>query len=159
MNRSRFWDYFNASALLKNFTLRVHKFTFKWDLVWHLSVCLLSLSPFAFSGNRGFAVLPFSVWLFYNALFWLGSRFEAFCGCWSVFFILILCRANMIFPGFGRVTLSFRQSVEDLLVSPKLLPVLSGSFLLVTMSLYVTGKSLGGPPLCYSSCSHCLSKW
>lgn len=138
---SRFWDYFNASALLKNFTLRVHKFTFKWDLVWHLSVCLLSLSPFAFSGNRGFAVLPFSVWLFYNALFWLGSR------------------ANLIFPGFGRVTLSFRQSVEDLLVSPKLLPVLSGSFLLVTMSLYVTGKSLGGPPLCYSSCSHCLSKW
>jgi hypothetical protein len=65
----------------------------------------------------------------------------------------------MIIPGFGRLKHSFKQSVEDLLVSPRLLPILSISFLLVTLSLAVTGKRLGGPPLCYGGCGHCLSKW
>src|SRR5690606_2309988 len=41
----------------------------------------------------------------------------------------------------------------------KLLPVLSISFLLVALSLIVTGHRLGGPPLCYQSCGQCLSRW
>jgi hypothetical protein len=36
---------------------------------------------------------------------------------------------------------------------------LSISFLLVALSLAVTGHILGGPPLCYSSCSVCLNQW
>ena len=43
--------------------------------------------------------------------------------------------------------------------SPKLLPVLSFSFLLVALSLAVTGRRLGGPPLCYRSCGTCLARW
>jgi hypothetical protein len=43
--------------------------------------------------------------------------------------------------------------------SPKLLPVLSFSYLLVALSLSVTGNSLGGAPLCFRSCSVCLASW
>ena len=41
----------------------------------------------------------------------------------------------------------------------RLLPVISISFLLVVLLLSVAGRRLGGPPLCYSSCSVCLGKW
>ncbi len=37
--------------------------------------------------------------------------------------------------------------------------MLSISFLLVTISLAVTGDILEGPPLCYKSCYLCLSSW
>ena len=53
---------------------------------------------------------------------------------------------------------SFKSTVEDIF-SPKLLPVLSVSFLLVALSLAVTGHRLGGPPLCYRTCGQCLSIW
>ena len=135
------WDYFPGTALLRNFNLRVHKFTFQWDLAMHLSVCLASLTPFLFSGNRLYAILPISVWAFYNILVLIGTR-----------------RANLLVPGFGRFKHTFKASVEEFF-SPKLLPVLSFSFLLVALSLAVTGRRLGGPPLCYSSCGKCLSTW
>ena len=47
-------------------------------------------------------------------------------------------RANMLVPGFGRFKHTFKASVEEFF-SPKLLPVLSFSFLLVALSLTVTG--------------------
>ena len=37
--------------------------------------------------------------------------------------------------------------------------MISVSFLLVILLLTVAGKRLGGPPLCYSSCRVCLSRW
>ena len=139
--QSTLWDYFPGTALLRNFNLRVHKFTFQWDMAMHLSVCLASLTPFLFSGNRLYAILPISVWAFYNILVLIGTR-----------------RANLLVPGFGRFKHTFKASVEEFF-SPKLLPVLSFSFLLVALSLAVTGRRLGGPPLCYSSCGKCLSTW
>ena len=45
----------------------------------------------------------------------------------------------MLVPGFGRFKHTFKSSVEEFF-SPKLLPVLSFSFLLVALSLAVTGK-------------------
>ena len=47
-------------------------------------------------------------------------------------------RANHLIPGFGRFKHTFKASVEEFF-SPKLLPVLSFSFLLVALSLAVTG--------------------
>jgi hypothetical protein len=141
---SRFWDYLSGGAgsgLLRNFKLRVHKFTFQWDLALHFTICILSLAPFSFSGNRLYAILPIIVWAFYNILVLIGTR-----------------RANLLVPGFGRFKHTFKASVEEFF-SPKLLPVLSFSFLLVSLSLAVTGRTLGGPPLCYSSCGTCLSIW
>ena len=135
------WDFLSGSALLRNFNLRVHKFTFQWDLALHLAVCLASLTPFLFSGNRLYAILPISVWAFYNVLVLIGTR-----------------RANLLVPGFGRFKHTFKASVEEFF-SPKLLPVLSFSFLLVALSLAVTGRRLGGPPLCYRSCGTCLARW
>lgn len=44
-------------------------------------------------------------------------------------------------------------------MTPKLLPVLSISMLLVTLSLSVTGRRLGGPPLCYRPCAECMGVW
>jgi hypothetical protein len=46
----------------------------------------------------------------------------------------------MLVPGFGRFKHTFKASVEEFF-SPKLLPVLSFSFLLVALSLAVTGIS------------------
>jgi hypothetical protein len=109
--------------------------------VFHLSVCLSSLTPFAFSGNRLFAIIPLSVWLFYNFLFLIGAS-----------------RANSLVPGFSRFKHAFTASIEEFF-SAKLLPVISVSFLLVVLLLSVTGRRLGGPPLCYSSCHVCLAKW
>lgn len=67
-------NYFSGSAFMQNFTLRVHKFSFKWDLFFHLSVCIFSLGPFGYTGNQAYTVLPLSVWGFYNVLFLIGSR-------------------------------------------------------------------------------------
>ena len=61
-------------------------------------------------------------------------------------------------PGFGRLKHSFKASIEDFF-SPELLPVLSFSFLLVTLSFSVTGHHLGGPPPCFQPCGQCLAKW
>ena len=44
-------------------------------------------------------------------------------------------------------------------MTPRLLPVMSISLMLVTLSLGVTGHRLGGPPLCYRPCSECLAMW
>jgi hypothetical protein len=125
----------------RKFSLRVHKFSFQWDLVLHLSICLCSLIPFIFSGDRLLSLLPISVWIFYHVLFLLGPR-----------------QANLVIPGFGKFKNTFKTTIEDFF-SPKLLPVLSISFLLVALSLAVTGHRLGGPPLCYQSCSICLAQW
>lgn len=40
-----------------------------------------------------------------------------------------------------------------------MLPFFSLSFLLVVLSLSVTGHRLGGPPLCFKSCGECLASW
>lgn len=65
---------------------------------------------------------------------------------------------NAIIPDISLLKHTFKTSIEEFF-SPKLLPIMSISFLLVTLSLTVTGKKLNGPPLCYSSCSTCLSSW
>ena len=64
-----------GSVFIRNFNLRIHKFKFKWDLLLHLCICLSSLSPFAFSGNRLFAIIPLSVWSFYNLIFLISTRY------------------------------------------------------------------------------------
>jgi hypothetical protein len=99
----------------------VHKFTFQWELAMHLLVCILSLSPFFFTGRRLFSLIPISVWAFYNVLFILGPQFS-----------------NKVIPRFGKLRLSFKTTIEEFF-SPKLLPVLSISFLCVVLSLAVTG--------------------
>jgi len=137
----RIWMYLTGSALLRNFKLRVHKFIFQWDLVVHLAICIFSLAPFMLTGSRLYSVVPIIVWAFYNILFLIGTR-----------------RASLVIPNFGRLKHSFKALVEEFF-SPKLLPVLSVSFLLVALSLSVTGRRLGGPPLCYSTCKKCLALW
>lgn len=137
----RIWKWFQKNNFCRKFSLRVHKFSFQWDLVLHFCICIASLTPFFFTGDRIYAIIPLSIWLFYHILFYLGPR-----------------QANLVIPGFGRLKHSFQSTIEDFF-SPKLLPVLSISFLLVTLTLTVTGHRLGGPPLCYQSCSLCLSSW
>lgn len=107
----------------------------------HFLICIGSLSPFLFTGNRIYSLIPLSIWIFYHVLFYLGPR-----------------QANLVIPGFGRLKHSFQSTLEDFF-SPKLLPILSISFLSVTLTLTVTGHRLGGPPLCYQTCSLCLSSW
>jgi hypothetical protein len=67
-------------------------------------------------------------------------------------------RVERHFPGFAKFKLTLQTSIEDSF-SPKVIPLLSVSFLLVSLSLAVTGHILGGPPLCYSSCNVCLNRW
>lgn len=117
----RIYDILGRNNLCRKFNLRVHKFTFQWDLVLHLALCIFTLLPFLFSGDRKFAFIPITIWVFYHVLFLLGPR-----------------QANLVVPGFGRLKNTFKSTVEDFF-SPKLLPVLSISFLLVTLSLSVTG--------------------
>ena len=137
------WNYINfKNSFLRKVNMRVHKFQFQWDLVLHLLICLFSLTPFLFTGERMVAILPLSVWLFYNVLVMVGPRQTMY----------------LHIPGFVRPKHSFKTTIEDFF-SPKLLPVLSVSFLLVALSLSVTGHTLGGPPLCYQSCGTCLSSW
>lgn len=131
----------DRNNIFRRFSLRVHKFTFQWDLVIHLFVCIASLCPFFFTGNRVFSLIPLTIWAFYHVLFLLGPN-----------------QANLVIPGFGKFKHSFKSTLEDFF-SPKLLPVLSISFLLVALSLGVTGHRLGGPPLCYHPCGVCLALW
>jgi uncharacterized Tic20 family protein len=134
-------SYISGSAFMKNCNLRAHKFKFKWNLAVHLSICVGSLLPFLFIGERDYVVVPIVVWACYNILFVIGSKW-----------------ANMVVPGFARFKHAVQTSIEEFF-SPRLLPVLSISFLLVALSLSVTAKRLGGPPLCYRSCGQCLSTW
>lgn len=85
-------------------------------------ICVLSLTPFFFTGRRLYSLIPISVWAFYNVLFLIGPQF-----------------ANKFIPRFGRVKLSFKSTIEEFF-SAKLLPVLSISFLCVVLSLAVTGE-------------------
>lgn len=43
-----------CTSLCRNFKLRVHKFTFQWDLVLHFVLSISSLLPFIFTGRRGY---------------------------------------------------------------------------------------------------------
>lgn len=67
-------------------------------------------------------------------------------------------RVDRYFPGFSKFRSTFQASIEESF-SPKVIPLLSVSFLLVALTLAVTGRILGGPPLCYRSCHECLSLW
>ena len=135
------WYYVSGNALLRNFTLRVHKFTFQWDLFMHLTICILALVPFAFTGHHLCILLPVSVWVFYNTLFLVGIK-----------------RANSLVPGFANFKHTFKTTMEEFF-SQKLLPVISISYLLVSLSLSVTGQRLDGPPLCFQPCGACLASW
>ena len=53
---------------------------------------------------------------------------------------------------------SFQESMEDFF-SKKVLYIVSVTFLLVVLSLSVSGHQLGGPPICFSSCGTCLASW
>lgn len=97
----RLWSYLSGSALCRNFNLRVHKFTFQWDLVLHLSICIISLAPYTVTGSRLYSIVPICVWAFYNFLFLIGTR-----------------RATRFIPNFGRLKHTFKTSVEDFF-SPK----------------------------------------
>ena len=118
----RLRTYLSKNSLFRKFNLRVHKFTFQWELAIHLLVCILSLTPFFFTGRRVYSLFPIFVWLFYNVLFLMGPQ-----------------HSNLVIPRFGKFKLNFKATVEDFF-SPKLLPVLSISFLCVVLSLAVTGK-------------------
>ena len=117
----RLRSYLTKNSIFKKFSLRVHKFAFQWELAIHLVVCIISLAPFFFTGRRVFSLLPISVWLFYNVLFLIGPQ-----------------HSNKVIPRFGRIKNSFKNNIEEFF-SPKLLPVLSISFLCVVLSLAVTG--------------------
>jgi hypothetical protein len=54
--------------------MRVHKFAVRWDLCVYLLTCLVTLTPFIFTGRRIFALVPLVVWAAYNALFLLGPQ-------------------------------------------------------------------------------------
>ena len=115
-----------CTSIFRNFKLRIHKFTFQWELVSHFSVAICSLIPFIFTGERLYAILSIIVWGFYNILFLIGIK-----------------RANALIPGFSRFKHAFQTSIEEFF-SPKLLPIMSISFLLVVLSLAVTGRRLAG---------------
>ena len=121
---------------------RVHKFVFQTELALHLSICILSTAiPFSLSGSPWLAAIPLSVWCVYNALFVMGAK-----------------RASTVLPGFDRFKRSFVAAMEEFL-PPRLVPVLSLSYLSVIVAVTLTAARLGGPPLCISSCHTCLGSW
>ena len=67
----------------------------------HLSSCIISLTPFAFTGERIYAIIPMFVWLLYNMLFLVGNK-----------------RANLVIPNFSKFRNSFQTSLEEFF-SPK----------------------------------------
>jgi hypothetical protein len=69
----RFKALLSRNAFCRKFSLRVHKFSFQWDLLLHVTVCMLALSPFLFTGKRRIGILPIAVWAFYHILFYLGE--------------------------------------------------------------------------------------
>ena len=64
-----FWKSLRLTNVINNFNLRAHKFSFQWDLVLYLSICMVSLVPFVFTGNRLYAIIPISIWVLYNVMF------------------------------------------------------------------------------------------
>lgn len=126
----------------RRFFLRIHKFVFQKELALHFSMCILSIAiPFSLSGSPWLAAIPVCVWCFYNAMFVMGAK-----------------RASTVLPGFDRFKRSFVAAMEEFL-PPRLVPVLSLSFLSVIIALTLTAARLGGPPLCISSCRTCLGSW
>lgn len=122
--------------------LRIHKFVFQKELALHFSMCILSIAiPFSLSGSPWLAAIPVSVWCFYNAMFVVGAK-----------------RAGAVLPGFDRFKRSFVAAMEEFL-PPRLVPVLSLSFLSVVIAVTLTAARLGGPPLCISTCRTCLGSW
>lgn len=185
---SRLYYFLQENNICRRFTLRVHKFSFQWDLVGHFMIAIFSLFPFFFTGNRYYSIIPMSVWVFYHGLFLFFSIKQANKMMMNQSLHSPPPPASPVTPvgsssssggsgkgesggssglGFGFFSglsrfffkhHSFKSIMEDFF-SPKLLPVLSFSFLLVTLSLAVTGHRLGGPPLCYQSCGICLAQW
>jgi hypothetical protein len=139
----RLFQCFSLPLILRNFRMRVHKFTFRWDLVGYLCLCLITLVPFCFSGEAYFAILPVFIWILYSGLYLLGPR-----------------RASKLLSlqYFSKVEFTFTSSLEEFF-SPKVMPVLCVSFILVVFSLAVTGRKLQGPPLCFNTCRMCLATW
>ncbi|CAM9479251.1 unnamed protein product [Ectocarpus sp. 12 AP-2014] len=126
----------------RRFFLRIHKFVFQKELALHFSMCILSIAiPFSLSGSPWLAAIPVCVWCFYNAMFVMGAK-----------------RASTVLPGFDRFKRSFVAAMEEFL-PPRLVPVLSLSFLSVVIAVTLTAARLGGPPLCISSCRTCLGSW
>lgn len=135
------YRYVSGTALFRNLSFRVHRFVFQWNLIFHLSIGVLSLTPFFFSGHRLVGCIPIAVWTYYNILFLISTR-----------------QAEKFITNFGKLKAVFKNSMEEFM-TPRLLPVMSVSLMLVTLSLGVTGRRLGGPPLCYRPCSQCLAMW
>lgn len=135
------YSYVSGTALFRNLSFRVHRFVFQWNLSFHLSIGVFSLSPFFFSGHRLIGCIPIAVWTYYNILFLISTR-----------------QAEKFINNFGKLKAAFKNSMEEFM-TPRLLPVMSISLMLVTLSLAVTGRRLGGPPLCYRPCSQCLAMW
>lgn len=172
----------------RKFSLRVHKFAFQWDLCLHLSICILSLAiPFLYTGDRRFGVIPIVIWMLYHVWFILllprqGSSVSVGSnaplpntnnpllngdGIFARMYNNLYNRwnrnlygnnSNLSSASSQQYHSTLKSTIEDFF-SPKLLPILSVSYLLVALSLAVTGHRLGGPPLCYSSCDVCLSQW
>lgn len=136
-----FWKSLRLTNVINNFNLRAHKFSFQWDLVLYLSICMVSLVPFVFTGNRLYAIIPISIWVLYNVMFFVGAR-----------------TADSLIPGFGRFKHTVTAAVDEFF-STKLLPIMSISFIVVVLSLMLTGRKLGGPPLCFAGCRTCLARW
>lgn len=135
------YSYVSGTTLFRNLSFRVHRFVFQWNLSFHLSIGVFSLTPFFFSGHRLIGCIPIAVWTYYNILFLISTR-----------------QAEKFINNFGKLKAAFKNSMEEFM-TPRLLPVMSISLMLVTLSLGVTGRRLGGPPLCYRPCSQCLALW
>ena len=137
----RLYSYTLGNSMLNGLNLRVHKFVIQWDLWIHLSVFTLSLMPYFFTSSPFVVLCPISVWMLYNVLFFVPAKFTEKCS-----------------RRISRLKASFKRSMDGL-VTPRVLPVLSFSFLLMAISLGITGAKIGGAPLCYNTCRKCLSSW
>lgn len=60
--------------LFSALNLRVHRFVFQWNIILHMSICVMSLTPFFLTGSRLYSVVPISVWTFYNFLFFISTK-------------------------------------------------------------------------------------
>ncbi len=141
------WDDVNHSVLGTSSPLnfRVHRFVLQWDLWVHLIMSTSSLIPYFFSHSQIARLYPIAVWCFYNALFFVPTRpAEKYIGKTGRF--------------ISKIKNSFTKSMDGL-VTPRVLPVLSISFLLLALSLGTTGTTIGGAPLCFNTCRKCLSSW
>ena len=186
------------NTLVQNVSLRVHKFTFQWDLFLHLFIGSLSILPFFFSGNRMHSIFPIVVWCVYNIIFLqvcdthslthspshlrdplpysltypiqyntthsltrnltqeFHSRTHSLTHLQASRYNLNISPDTALRPDSYRRT--FQESMEDFF-SKKVLYIVSVTFLLVVLSLSVSGHQLGGPPICFSSCGTCLASW